>query len=134
MRIIGNIIVDNHEHIFTLCKYNILDHLFKNLNCSNCDVRRDACWVISNLCFKKPSATLVIRHTMIISKLVQLLASEAVLIIKKQLTYIFAYIAHFADKIEALRLLGHENVLQICYAQLNEEDVDLNIITLRLIK
>jgi hypothetical protein len=35
MRILGNVIADNQEHIFTLVKYQLLDHLFPNLNCSN---------------------------------------------------------------------------------------------------
>ncbi len=57
-----------------------------------------------------------------------------VLSIKKELTYIFCYIGHYGEKKESLVLLGHPNVLEICYNQLSLEDTDLNMVTLLLLK
>ena len=54
--------------------------------------------------------------------------------VKGELTFTFSCLAHYADQKEALHLLGHPNVLEICYGQLTVEDVDINLITLRFLR
>ena len=83
MRIIGNTIPLQEDFSNTLHQSQVFDYLCHNLNCANGEVRRDCCWVISNLCTKKQSATIVIKNQVIIGKLVELFSSEAVLIVKK---------------------------------------------------
>lgn len=134
MRIIGNIVAIKQEFINAFHQFRILDYLLVNLNCSNGDVRRDACWLISNLCTKKVSANAVINDLKLIPKLVDLFAFESVQAIKKEICYILCYIGHYADRNKALMLLGHENVLEICYKYLCEEDIELNEVTLLLLK
>jgi hypothetical protein len=134
LRVVGNIATAKEEYVSALLKAGILDALLPNLSCSNPEVRRDVCWVVSNLSARKNSATAVIQHSQIIAKLVELFGGEAVLSIKKELSYLFAYLAHYADRSQALQLLSHPNVLEICYGQLCEEDTDLNLVTLLLLK
>lgn len=75
---------------------NILDHLLVNLCCSSAEVRRDACWLLSNLSIKKKPATQILRHEGIIKKLVELFTCEVIPYVQKEITYIFCYLAHFA--------------------------------------
>ena len=71
---------------------------------------------------------------MLIGKLVDLFADETHFEIQRELTYIFAYLAHFAEKYEAFTLLASENLLHICYQHLCREDNDLSTVTLYLLK
>ena len=59
-------------------------------------MRRDACWLLSNLSLKKAAATQLMRHANVLAKLVDLFSSEALVSVKKEVTYIFCYVAHFA--------------------------------------
>ena len=118
MRIVGNIISSKEEFLAILLELNFLNFLGANLNCSSSEVRKDCCWLITNICIKKTYTNAVIRHQEVMNKLVELFRIEAVLSVKKELTLIFCCIAHFADRKDALTLLGHPNVMEICYGQL----------------
>lgn len=63
---------------------------------------------------------------MLMAKLVDLFTYENALEIQKELTYIFANLAHYAEKIDAYTLLAHENVLEICYSHLCKDENDLS--------
>ncbi len=114
----GNIVAARDEHISRLIKLNVLDGLLLNLSCMNGEIRRDACWLLSNLCTKKTGANAVVRRVEILEKLVDLFAYEVIFNIKRELSYLFCNIAHFGDKRETLLLLGQPKMLEICYNQL----------------
>jgi hypothetical protein len=133
IRIIGNIVAEQNEHTDTLHRYKLLDNTFDLLLSSNDEVRRDACWLISNLCCDRVSSTQVIRQGMVMAKLVDLFTSEGSLEIQRELTHIFGDLAHFAEKYEAFTLLANENVLHICYEHLCRDDNDLSSVTLFLL-
>lgn len=81
-------------------------------------MRRDICWLISNLVCEKTSANLLIGHKVLMMKLVQLFYSETIMEIKRELTLTFSSLAHYGDKALAYQLLAHHNLLEICYSQL----------------
>lgn len=134
IRILGNLVASKDEAMGVISKYPLLDCLHANLSCSNGDVRKDTCWLISNLCTKKATATQVLQHGPLIGKLVELLAYEILLPLKRELTYIFCYLCHYGDRKEAINLLGHPNVIEICYGQLCGEEGELEVVTLLLLR
>jgi hypothetical protein len=69
-------VADHNEHADTLHRYNLLPNLFFLFLSSSPEIRRDACWLVSNLCCERNSATRVIREKMLIAKLVDLFADE----------------------------------------------------------
>ena len=96
MRVVGNIVAESSEYSLPFIACNIFDSILVNLSCASGEVRRDACWLLSNLSLKKAAATQLMRHANILAKLVDLFSSEALVSVKKEVTYIFCYVAHFA--------------------------------------
>ena len=48
LRIIGNILAEKEEYVSTLEKYGILECLYDFLKESDNELRKDACWALSN--------------------------------------------------------------------------------------
>ncbi len=94
-----------------LIQSSLLDILVASLGCSSGEVRRDAVWVLSNLATKKASAQMIISNNGLMAKLVDLFAYEALLHIKRELTFLFSYLAYYADQQQALELLAHPHLL-----------------------
>jgi hypothetical protein len=111
MRILGNIIADSQDYLPHLIQNNLLDHIHQALLSTTADIRRDACWLASNITCDRPSASAIIRNETLTHKLVELFFFENVLPIKKELTYIFTYLAHNGEKKATFTLLCHENLL-----------------------
>lgn len=72
IRIIGNIIAEQSEYTDTLHRYKFVSHLFDLLQSSHEELRRDTCWLLSNLCCERSSATLIMMETKLLTKLVDL--------------------------------------------------------------
>ncbi len=98
IRILGNIAADQPEHVEALHREGLLDHLFPLFLASNSEVRRDTCWLVANLCCERISATRVMRQQMVMAKLVDLFENEEGIEIQRELTHIFAYLAHNAER------------------------------------
>jgi hypothetical protein len=133
IRILGNIAADQPDHVETLHREALLDRLFPLFLSSDPEVRRDGCWLVANLCCERVSATRVMRQQMVMTKLVELFETEGGLEIQRELTHVFASLAHYAERYEAFTLLASERVLEICYRQLSRDDNDLSAITLFLL-
>lgn len=51
LRIIGNILAEKEEYAYVLSKYKILDQIYPFLNSNDMEIRKDACWTLSNFAF-----------------------------------------------------------------------------------
>ena len=76
----------------------------------------------------------MIANNILMTKLVDLFAYEALLNIKRELTFLFSYLAYFVDQGQALELLVHPHLLELCHGHLSIEDDELSSATLRLEK
>lgn len=54
---------------------------------------------------------MIISNNGLMAKLVDLFAYEALLHIKRELTFLFSYLAYYADQQQALELLAHPHLL-----------------------
>lgn len=60
LRIIGNILAEKEEYVPILEKFNILQHLYDLLNEHDDEVRKDACWALSNFAVERIPATVLL--------------------------------------------------------------------------
>ena len=72
IRIVGNIIAEEGEYTDTLHRYKLVENIFDLFMSEAEEVRRDGCWMVSNLCCDRNSATVVIRNQKVMTKLVEL--------------------------------------------------------------
>ena len=42
---------EKDDYVYPLAKYNILEHFYPFLNSNDPELRKDACWAISNFAF-----------------------------------------------------------------------------------
>ncbi len=59
--------------MYDLAKHDILNHFYPFLNSTNDELRKDACWAISNFVFEKVPSTNLLLNTKITDKLIQLI-------------------------------------------------------------
>lgn len=73
LRIIGNILAEKEDYVYVLNKYNVLSCLYEFLNESHTELRKDACWALSNFAVEKVPSTVLLQSDKLIDKLLLML-------------------------------------------------------------
>lgn len=64
---------EKEDYVYPLAKHDILERFYSFLNINDKDLRKDACWAISNFAFEKAPTTALIQNTKVTEKLVWML-------------------------------------------------------------
>jgi hypothetical protein len=74
LRILGNILGEPEQnYVSTLIYSPFLDHIFRFLISSQPIDRKDGCWVLANFCSSEPGANALLRKSLILEKLQEML-------------------------------------------------------------
>lgn len=77
MRILGNILGEPEQiYVTTLIYSPFLDRIFRFLISSQSIDRKDGCWVLANFCSSELGANALLRKSLILEKLVEMLYYE----------------------------------------------------------
>jgi hypothetical protein len=135
LRIMGNVLGEEEgEYARALINSPFLELIFKFLISSQAIERKDGCWVLANFASSEAGAIAVVRNSLIMDKLQEMLYYDTNLEIRRELSLIFNYLIGQADRPTIFQFAARKDFLEVMTLYLSQEDIDLSIATLNNIK
>lgn len=122
IRIIGNFSTGNELHTEELMKNGILDLLKELLGHPKTTIRREICWIASNIAAGTASQVLqLLNHSELLQKIVEALETD-VIEVKREICWIFSNLGHLGPKDTVISMYVQFEIMRHFMNLLKAED------------